>query len=98
MADKFSIEEGQVPANKEVVLDSIDALRDILRSFSLHTELEQRVHDVIVRVQEFSGGSEYLARGMDDHWFLKNTAYKEERRGTFTLYYIKLDGRTVTKP
>ena len=98
MADIYSFEEGAVPQNKEVILDSRQALDTILRQFSLHTEVEERINDVIVRVQEFAGGSEYLAKGMDDMWLLKDLAHRVEKRGSFTLYYIKLDGRKVTRP
>lgn len=98
MADKFSFEEGGVPKVKTIVLDSVEALEKALRSFSTHTEIEKRIHDVIVRVMDFAGGSEYLARGATEQFVLKQIAYKTERRGTFTLYYIKLDGKTVELP
>lgn len=100
MADKFSIEEGASAENgkgKDIVLDSMESLESCLREMSIHTEIQKRINDVIVRVQEFAGGSEYLAKGMGDTWTLNDMAYKKEKRGTFTLYYIKLDGRRVTR-
>ena len=98
MADKFSIEEGSNNgASKEISLDSMESLESCLRDMSIHTEIEKRINDVIVRVQEFAGGSEYLAKGMGDTWLLNDMAYKKEKRGTFTLYYIKLDGKKVTR-
>ena len=98
MADKFSFEEGTESTSKEVVLDSVDSLRECVNSLSVFAELEKRVNDVVVRVQDFAGGAEYLAKGNNDLWFLNDISYKKEKRGTFTLYYIKLDGRKVTRP
>ncbi len=98
MADKYSFEEGAVPENKEITLDSIDSLKTALRGFSVHAEVERRVNGALVRVQEFAGGAEFLARGMDDTWFLKDISHKIEKRGSYTLYYIRLDGRKVTRP
>lgn len=97
MADKFSFEEG-ASDNKEITLDSIDALETCLRGLGVFTEIQKRVHDVVVRTQAHVGGNEFLARMDTDLFWLRDVAYKREKRGAFTLYYIKLDGRKVEKP
>lgn len=75
-------------ANKVLTMES---LRAHLHEMSVLAEIEQRAGDAIVLVRDNIGTGQFLANALDDHSWLRSKSYKTERRGTATLYFLRLD-------
>jgi hypothetical protein len=71
---------------KNVTKTWLDA---VTRTLEVSATVEHRVTDSIVKVMDFAGSAQYLATGDQDVFWLKQLAYKVERRGTVVFYYVK---------
>lgn len=97
MADTFDFTDDS-KKEETVNLNSVEQLKGILYNMSLSTDVTQRSRDVLVRVQSSVGSSEYLARMEGDLHWLKSVSHKREARGSFRLFYIKIEGQEVPLP
>jgi hypothetical protein len=70
---------------------TVESLRVALHEMSVMADIEPRAHDVIVRVQDNMGTSQFLATAIENHSWLRQKAYKTERRGASVLYFLKMD-------
>jgi len=53
-------------------------------------ECEKTYRGAIVRVQDFTGTSQYLAKGQGDlHWLTAHSS-KMERRGNYSIFHFEL--------
>ena len=69
-----------------------DDIREFLRTAKIETEVTVKSDHWIISVSETRGGSEFLAYGADDLWWLRQNSFQHHRKNDRTLYYVKIDG------
>lgn len=68
-----------------------EALKQFVAKLSLGADVEERVNDVVIRVTDNIGSAMYFANSTEDREWLRRNAYKQERRGSVTLFYLKIE-------
>lgn len=74
---------------REVKPANFSALKAIIDQMDVYTELEEKENGAIVRVFDDRGTSMFLAKAVTDHDWLRRTSFKQDRKGTATIYYFK---------
>ena len=62
-----------------------------MQQLSVYADYELRGNSAIIRVQHDTGTGMYFAKAGDEFFWLKQKSFKNETKGNFSIYHIKLE-------